>query len=229
MLLWLRRHLGRVHGALAAFATLGTLAAVFAYLVFAAFAAAVRRGMTQPLDESVLHALAARRSPLLDFVMGEATTLGNVAVLGIVVTVAALFLWLTRHRWSALLLLLGAAGGVIVNTALKTFIDRARPEVVDALAHVSSPSFPSGHAMNSLIVYGSVAYIVGRLEPTAVQRRVTWLVATLLITVIGVSRVYLGVHYPSDILAGFLAGVGWLFFLVAGVAALRWFDPEHRR
>jgi undecaprenyl-diphosphatase len=225
ILLWLRRHLGRFHAALAALATLGFLGALFAFGVFAIFALTVARGMTQATDEAVLRWFEARRSPAGDFIMTEATTLGNISVLAMLIITAALVLWATGHRWSVLLLLLGGVGGVSINSALKEWFDRARPEVVEAIAHVASPSFPSGHAMNSLIVYGSLAYVVARLGPTRLLRHATWAGAALMIAVIGTSRVYLGVHYPSDVIAGFLAGAGWLVLLPAAVAVLQYFHP----
>jgi membrane-associated phospholipid phosphatase len=229
ILLWLRRHMSRLHAALAALATLGVLSALFAFLVFALLAAAVARGITQGPDEQVLRWFEAHRSPVLDFVMTELTTLGNVSVLSLMAGITALVLWSAGHRWSVLLLTLAAAGGLIINNALKEFFDRGRPEVVEAIAHVMSPSFPSGHAMNSLVIFGSVAYIIGRLEPTALLERLTWLAAALLILGIGVSRVYLGVHYPSDVIAGFVAGFGWLAILPAGIEVLRYFDPSDGR
>jgi membrane-associated phospholipid phosphatase len=223
---WLRRHMSRLHGALAALATLGFVGALVAFLVFAVFATAVVRGATQGADEAVLHWFAARRTPLLDFVMQELTTIGNIAVLTLVGGTAALVLWVTRHRWSVLLLALAGVGGVLINSALKDWFARPRPDVVEAIAHVMTPSFPSGHAMNSLIVYGSVAYVVGRLGGSPLLRRFIWGTAAMIVAGIGVSRVYLGVHYPSDVLAGFLAGSAWLLVLPAGIEVLRYFDPD---
>jgi undecaprenyl-diphosphatase len=219
-------HAARLRATLAAFLTMGALGALFAAGVFALFAAAVRAGLTQRFDEAVLQWVAARRSPLVDHLMLEATTLGNAAVLVVVVAIAMLFLWLSGHRWSVLLLLLGGVGGTVINSILKYSLGRPRPEVVAALTDVLTPSFPSGHAMNSLIMYGAVAYIVGRLEPTVRMQRWTWALAALLIASIGASRIYLGVHYPTDVIAGFVAGVGWLIFIAAGIATLERYDPS---
>jgi undecaprenyl-diphosphatase len=219
-------HAGRLRSTVAAFLTLGALGALFAAAIFAGFAALVRTGATQRFDEAVLQWIEVHRTPLLDHVMLEATTLGNAAVLAIVVAIAALFLWLTGHRWSVLLLLTGGVGGTLINTLLKYLIGRPRPDVVAALTDVMTPSFPSGHAMSSLILYGAIAYIVGRLEPTARMRRWTWTLAAVLIASIGTSRIYLGVHYPTDVLAGFIAGVGWLLFIAGGIAALERYQPS---
>jgi undecaprenyl-diphosphatase len=94
---------------------------------------------------------------------------------------------------------------------------------VESLTDVHSPSFPSGHAMSAMVVYGSVAYLVGRLEPGPHLRLTTWAVATVVILGIGTSRMYLGVHYPSDVVGGFLAGLAWLAFLIAIMRALQFF------
>jgi undecaprenyl-diphosphatase len=217
---WLRRHTRPPRGALVVLVALGVLGAAFAALIFAALAALVTLGVTQGPDEAALRWVAARRTPALDWVMAEVTTLGNTTVMAMVACIAALFLWAAGHRRSVLLLWLTAGAGVIANSLLKAYFDRARPDVIEALAQVMSTSFPSGHAMNSLIVYGSVAFVVAQLEPTRTLQRLTWAVAALLVLTIGVSRVYLGVHYPSDVVAGFAAGAGWLVLLPVASAVL---------
>jgi undecaprenyl-diphosphatase len=80
--------------------------------------------------------------------------------------------------------------------------------------------------MTSLIVYGSVAYVVGRLEPTQRLKLLTWSVAAFIILAVGISRMYLGVHYPSDVVGGFLAGTAWLTFVVASTKAIQFFAPR---
>jgi undecaprenyl-diphosphatase len=81
--------------------------------------------------------------------------------------------------------------------------------------------------MTSMIVYGSVAYRVGRLEPTRRLRLTTWTLAALMIGLIGTSRMYLGVHYPSDIIAGYIGGIAWLAFVAASLAAVKFFAPRN--
>jgi undecaprenyl-diphosphatase len=142
------------------------------------------------------------------------------------VAVASAFLWLTRHRWSVSLLAIGYIGGWILNKVLKDSLGRPRPSVVEGVDIVHSLSFPSGHAMTSLIAYGAVAYLVARLEPKPVMRRFTWTLAVVIVLAIGTSRMYLGVHYPSDVLGGYLAGLAWLAFVASGVTAIRFFEPR---
>jgi undecaprenyl-diphosphatase len=178
------------------------------------------------VDESILRWLAARRTPLLDEIMTQVTTLGDGVVLFMLVLIVSVFLWLSRHHWSVYVLLMGVLGGGIVNTVLKSAFGRPRPDVVEWLGSPLTQSFPSGHAMSALIAYGSVAYLIGRLEPTPRLRRATWATALLLIVGIGASRVYLGVHYPTDVVGGFIAGLVWLGFVGASVAAIRFFAPR---
>lgn len=192
-------------------------------LAFAALAAAVYAGFTQAFDERVLIWVAGHRNPALDYIMPRLTTLGAGIVLIMIVLVSATFLWLTHHRWSAYLLVAGVAGGIIFNNILKLIFARPRPDAVEWGDQVVSLSFPSGHAMSSIIVYGSVAYLVSRLEPTRTMRTTTWIVAALLILGIGFSRTYLGVHYPTDVLGGFLAGAAWVALAAASGRAARYF------
>ena len=221
------RHVGGFFGALAAFLTVGLVLSVAAVSIFALIASAVHSGATQGFDDNVLRWLSARRSPLLDEIMLEITALGTGLVLLVLAAVASVFLWLTNHKWSVYVLLVGIVGGKLLNTLLKGIFERQRPSVVEWVTEVHSPSFPSGHAMSALVVYGSVAYLVGRLEPTRRLKYVTWIVTAILVAGIGVSRMYLGVHYPSDVLAGFVAGLAWLAFVASSVTAIRFF--AHRR
>ncbi len=226
MLPRIARHLKSIGALLATLVTVGVGVGLGAVAIFALFATAVVRGATQPVDEAVLQMLNGLRGGTLDRIAVEVTALGNGAVLLLLVAVAAVFLWLTRHRWSASLLAIAFIGGEVLNRILKEFFARPRPTIVEHLYPTSSPSFPSGHAMNAFITYGAIAYLVGRLEPTPALRRTTWTIAALLILAIGASRTYLGVHYPSDVLAGYLAGLAWLTFIAAALGALRMLARE---
>lgn len=219
----IERHVSGFFAALAAFLSVGFLVSAAAVSVFAAMASAVRTGITQSFDETVLQWLAQHRAPLLDEIMLEITSLGTGLVLIMIALIASLFLWLTRHRWSVYVLLFGIVGGKILNTLLKVIFERQRPSVVEWVTQVHSASFPSGHAMSSMVVYGSIAYLVARLEPAPRLRRTIWATAAVLILAIGVSRMYLGVHYPSDVIAGFVAGFAWLAFVASAVTAVRFF------
>lgn len=217
------RHVRGFYGAVAAFLTLGFVVGISAASVFLIFAAIVTGGVTQAFDERTLAWLATHRTPFLNEAALEVTSLGNGFTLAVLILAVSVFLWQTQHRWSVYLLLIAYVGGQILNRVLKNWFDRPRPSIVEHVDPVHSMSFPSGHAMISLIVYGSIAYLVARLEPTPGLRRTTWALATILILGIGVSRMYLGVHYPSDVIAGFIAGLAWLAFVAAAFTAIRFF------
>ncbi|MGQ0561305.1 MAG: phosphatase PAP2 family protein [Gemmatimonadota bacterium] len=226
------RHVDGFFGAVAAFFTIGFFIAAAAIAVFAALASAVEVGFTQPIDEAVLRWFAEHRTPVLNQVMLEITTLGTGVVLIAIVLIASVFLWLTEHHWSVYVLLLGVLGAKLFNTLLKGSFARERPAMVEWVTEVHSASFPSGHAMSSIVVYGSVAYLVGRLEPSLRLKRITWLLVALIVAAIGISRMYLGVHYPSDVIGGFLAGLAWIALVATTMTAIRYFAdrrPETRR
>jgi membrane-associated phospholipid phosphatase len=215
------RHLRGFFAPLAAFITAGIIVAVIAVGLFSLIAEGVDEGMTQPFDEAVLQWFANRRTPFLDDVMLEITTLGGGVVLIMMVLIASVFLWQTNHRWSVYLLMLGTLGAKLFNTLLKTSFNRPRPSVVEGITEVHSLSFPSGHAMSSMAVYGCVAYLVGRLEPKPALKHSVWAIAGVVILLIGISRMYLGVHYPSDVIAGYLGGLAWIAFVVGTMKAVQ--------
>ena len=219
-------HVRGFYSALAAFVTVSLLVGIAAATLFSAFAGLVTAGFTQAVDEQILQFFQSQRSDLLNQIMLELTVLGSGVVLFMLVGVTAVFLWLTKHHWSVYILLMGVVGGQIMNAILNNRFERPRPSIVDKVTDVHSLSFPSGHAMTSMIVYGSIAYLVARLEPTRRLRTLTWTVMILMIVVIGISRMYLGVHYPSDVIAGYLGGLAWLAFVAASVTALQFFAPR---
>lgn len=223
ILRFIARHVRGFAGALATFVTVGAIVAAVAIGIFALIAEGVEEGFTQAFDEAVLRWFEGMRTPGLDKAMLEITTLGSGLVLVVIVLVASVFLWQTQHKWSVYLLLLGTLGGKLLNTILKLSYERPRPTIVESVTDVYSASFPSGHAMSSMVVYGSVAYLVGRLEAKHGLRYTTWIFAAIAIILIGISRMYLGVHYPSDVIAGFIAGIAWLGFVVASMQALQFF------
>src|SRR6185503_1141631 len=107
-----------------------------------------------------------------------------------------------RHRYSAALLVIATFGGILLNNLLKVGFDRPRPHVFEWGSHALSSSFPSGHAMSAAVVYGTVAYLAARLQKKRWHQVVTMMVALGIILSIAATRLYLGVHYPSDVIAG---------------------------
>ena len=149
--------------------------------------------------------------------MRDITALGGVTVLSLVTASVAGFLLLSR-KFSAMAFVLVATGaGFLITVLLKSLYERPRPDVVPHLAAVYTSSFPSGHSMMSAVVYLTLGTLLTRLAATPRLKFYFLFVAMLLTGLVGISRVYLGVHYPTDVLAGWCGGLTWasLCWLVA--------------
>jgi undecaprenyl-diphosphatase len=203
------------------FLSVGAAIAIAGTYGFAKFAGHVRGGRTQAFDDAVLKWIQQHHSPRLEPVMMEITFLGTGTVVMMIVAVSAMFLWLTKHRYSALLLLIATAGGILLNNLLKVGFGRPRPQIFDWGTEVVSWSFPSGHAMSAAVVYGTVAYLATRLQARHLHRVLTLLSAAVLIFLIAATRLYLGVHYPSDVIAGVIIGLAWAGFCMATLEAIQ--------
>jgi len=215
--------------AVGVFLVFGALIAIAGTYAFARIAQLVRAGYTQRLDETVLRWMEAHQTPWLEKLMIEVTMLGTWIVVLSIVSIAGLFLWLTRHKYSTALLAVATAGGIGLNNILKIGFDRPRPQVFEWGTHVSSSSFPSGHAMSSAVVYITVAYLAGRLQKTHRARLATLAVAGFIVAIICFSRMYLGVHYPSDVAAGVIIGLSWAAFCMATLEAIQLLAKRHAK
>lgn len=199
----------------------GAAVAIAGTYLFSEFAGHVSSGRTQAFDDAVLRWVADQRVPALEPVALEITFLGTGTVVIALVAVSGMFLWLSNHKYSAVLLLVSTVGGIVLNNLLKVGFGRPRPQIVDWGTHVVSWSFPSGHAMSAAVVYGTVAYLAARLQRRQLHRVLTMCAAVVLILLIAASRVYLGVHYPSDVLAGIIIGLAWAAFCMAVLEAIQ--------
>jgi len=141
--------------------------------------------------------------------MIDITAIGGVTVLVLMVALVAGFLALRRHWLTLALVLGGTISGSLAVTLVKNLVARPRPTITDHLVSVSTLSFPSGHAANSAIVYLTMATLLGQLVEGRAARTYLFAGTALIVTLIGVSRVYLGVHWPSDVLAGWAFGTLW--------------------
>jgi undecaprenyl-diphosphatase len=186
---------------------------------FSEIAASVRGGHTQQFDEGVMRWIGAHQYPPLQSAMLEVTSLGTGVVVGMIVLVSSLFLWLNQHKHSAILLMAATLGSLVLDNLLKIGFNRPRPHVFQWGTYAASSSFPSGHAMSSAVVYGTVAYLASRLQRNAASRILTMVFAAVMIVLICLSRLYLGVHYPSDVLAGVVIGLAWAAFCMAVLEA----------
>lgn len=161
-------------------------------------------------DRAIIAGLRAWGGPRwLPHAAVDITALGGGTVLTLVVVLVAGFLLVQRLWLTALMLVLASFTGGRVVALIKHAIDRARPDLVDHLVPVSSASFPSGHAAASATVYLTLAALASQVVPERAARRFLFAAAVLLTGAIGASRVYLGVHWPSDVLAGWSFGTLW--------------------
>jgi undecaprenyl-diphosphatase len=206
VLRFIRRYAHSAYATFGIFVLMGAAVALLGTWGFTELAGHVTSGGTQAFDDAILRWIGARRAPALDAFMLEVTSLGTGSVVTMVVGVAALFLWLNQHKHSAALLLVATLGGMALNNLLKLGFSRARPDVIPWATTATFYSFPSGHAMSATIVYSTVAYLAARLQRTQAARVAIMLLATLIILLICGSRLYLGVHYPSDVAAGAALG-----------------------
>ena len=231
---WIAGHVRDFHAAVGLFLLVGLGLAAGALALFALIAERMAAGATARFDEAVVSWAQGYSSDWLDGFALVGWALGSKAAAWLVLGVGTVVFWRSRHHYSAMLLWAALLGGRILNSELKAFFDRPRPDVARADAELlgvtisfpSSASFPSGHAITSVIIFGTLAYLVVRLEPTVRQRRWTLAVAVFAILLVGISRVYLGVHYPSDVLAGYLAGFLWATFCALAIEAVRFFRSK---
>jgi undecaprenyl-diphosphatase len=211
--------MGRLRDRLAAqeLGVLGlVLVAAAIMLAFFQLADEVVEGDTHAFDSAVLLSLrnpANVADPLgpawLELAARDLTSLGGYPVV-ILTTVCAIgFLLITGKQHAALLVLASIGGGMLLSSGLKTLFERPRPDLVPHVVHVYTMSFPSGHAMLSAATYLTLGALLARVQPKRVVRLYLLGVAILLTLLIGASRVYLGVHWPTDVLAGWCAGAAW--------------------
>lgn len=221
-------HVRGFHAAVGALLIGALLVIVICVAFFAALADEVMEGGTQAFDDSVLLWMNSHESPWLTGLALDVTALGAGTVVWLVAIIASVFLWSTRHRWSAALLWVSILGSGLINASMKLIFERPRPQLFPwRVPYAGLSSFPSGHSMTSMVCYATLAYLIIRLEPTPFLRRFTLAVAALIVVSIGLSRMYLGVHYPTDVLAGFMTGLAWAAFCALGLEAVRYF--RHRK
>lgn len=196
------------------FASLALIAAMLA--VFGKIADEVSDGQTYAFDESVLRALrdpADLADPIgpawLEHVMRDITSLGGFTVVSLVTVVAIGYLLIDGKRGAALFVAVAVAGGVVLSEGLKHVFARPRPELVAHLVEVQTASFPSGHAMLSAVTFLTLGALLARIQSRRRLKAYLISVAILLTLLIGASRIYLGVHWPTDVLAGWCAGAAW--------------------
>jgi undecaprenyl-diphosphatase len=203
---------------------LGLAVCVFV-LVFWLLASEVTEGDTQEFDVQILRALRNPANPALpigprwlQYAMVDITALGGPTVLGLIVFAIIGFLLLQTRYHTALFVLATTATGELLSFILKHTFNRARPTVIPNL-RIMSPSFPSGHAMESAIVYLTLGAVLMRVAEGRLTKAYCLCTAMMLTLLVGVSRMYLGVHYPTDVVGGWIVGMTW--------ASICWVFAQH--
>ena len=210
--------------------TLGLLAAML--WAFVAIADEVTEGDTQHFDERVLRALRQADDPAMPIgpewlheVARDITALGGMAVIPLMALAVLGYLVFAHKGRAALLVLVSVSGGLLASLALKQVFARERPSLVPHLDQVYTSSFPSGHSMLSAVTYLTLGALLARTTRDRTLKVYFLSIAAALSLLIGLSRIYLGVHYPTDVLAGWCAGIAWA--LLCAVVA-RWLQRAQK-
>lgn len=181
---------------------------VISLACFTGLAVAVGTGSSLVFDAPVMIAIASARSEFLDAVMRTITWAGSYAA-ALATAAAAAFLWRVRGSADLAFRIVVAVGGAAAcNTALKVLFARPRPDIVPLLVTPTTYSFPSGHVAVALAIYGTLAVLLWRRA-----RRASAVSLCAVIALVALSRIYLGVHYPSDVLGSLTLGIPWLYLV----------------
>ncbi|MEQ8662845.1 MAG: phosphatase PAP2 family protein [Gammaproteobacteria bacterium] len=184
--------------------------------IFVEVSEEVVEGETHALDRALILALRNPADPgdpvgpgWVEELGRDVTALGGVGVLTYVTLAVVVYLVLQRQRRAALYVAAAIALGMLISFALKTGFDRPRPELVPHGSLVYTSSFPSGHSMMAALVYLTLGVLLARLQPRRQLKAYVIGLAVLTALAVGISRVYLGVHWPTDVVAGWVAGAVW--------------------
>jgi membrane-associated phospholipid phosphatase len=213
---WMSQKLGP-HGALILTLAAGALIAIGLTAVFAqVYESVTEADGVAGLDHPVLDAGKSVRSPLVDVILTAYTDVGGTIGMPIIALSALAVLGIRRRSWTPVILIATAgAGSLLMTIAGKRLIGRARPELADAVPpYEYSASFPSGHALNSVVIAGIVAYLVILRLKTPRSRVLTAALAAVFALTMGLSRVYLGHHWLTDVVAAWALGLAWLALII---------------
>jgi undecaprenyl-diphosphatase len=192
-----------------------SLVTALALILFVWLAREVTRGDALRLDTPIRNAVHARSSPPLTATMRGVSLFGSEVCLVPLGVILVWWLVAAKRRRAAVVFAVAALGAEALDQIMKLLFNRPRPEPFFGLASPITHSFPSGHAMVSCCFFGVLAAILAAREPSRMKRMAIFAVAAILVALMGFSRVYLGFHYPTDVLAGYAAAFVWL-------AVVRW-------
>ncbi|MEM9299279.1 MAG: phosphatase PAP2 family protein [Bacteroidota bacterium] len=178
----------------------------------------------QAFDKNAFDILHSLRSPTLTLFFTIITNLGSAPAYFTLIPIIGLILYYRGFRWStSVQSSIVLISSFLLNVALKHFVARPRPVNALRLVEASSYSFPSGHAMSAMALYGFLIYLCYRNLPFGLFRAIAVSSLSVLILMIGTSRVYLGVHYASDVLAGFVVGLFWLMTCIIIIRSVEFY------
>lgn len=179
-------------------------------------------GAVTAFDESIVRAVAAHRTPFLSSLMTDTSSLGSMALMIVFSVIAVAVLLSIRDGAAALHLVITVSLSYAISIYTKDFYERPRPTIVEQLVHASGFSFPSGHSVSSAALYVTLAILGARHVSTHKARITLAAIAVALVAVVSFSRVYLGVHYPSDTIGGAAMGSAWALATAAAFSHRYW-------
>jgi undecaprenyl-diphosphatase len=199
---------------------LDVLATIFVFaaasFTFLKLVSEMREGDTRRADQAILWALRDPNdlsNPIgpewVETMCRDLTSLGSPTVLALITIAAVSYLWIDGKRATALFAALSIIGGAVLVSLLKFGFGRPRPELVSHLVNVNSFSFPSGHATMAAVTYLTLGVLLARVQKRRRMKFYVLVVASILVVLVGFTRVYLGVHWPTDVLAGWCIGTAW--------------------
>lgn len=197
---------------------------ILSLLCFSLIASHIQGQQIAQFDHNVITFIQGMESPGLTLLMKVFTFIGSTPIVIVIALSAIFFLYFVlHHRFELVFFVSIVAGTGIINLLLKLYFARQRPDL-HRLIQETGYSFPSGHSMEAFALYASLAFLLWRHISTRIGRTITILICIVMIGLIGISRIYLGVHYPSDVIGGYLAS-GVYFTL--GVWLFQWYK-EYR-
>lgn len=196
------------------FITIGIILLVICIWGFLAIASSINGPEIREFDNSIISLVQGKISDRLTTIMLVITFFGSVKGVAIISAITIVLLFITNHRLLSLFLALSIGlGAGVLNRILKLYFKRERPDI-QPIIQEHGYSFPSGHSMGSMILYGCIAYILYKVYKHTWAKIAGALIGIVLIFIVGISRIYLGVHYPSDVVGGYIAGGFWLLFCI---------------
>nr|WP_263326368.1 phosphatase PAP2 family protein [Neobacillus sp. Marseille-Q6967] len=186
------------------------MVSLLSLLAFSMMAFLINADKVNNFDSTIIQFIQGFEAPVLTQIMEFFTFIGSTATVIVLCLVIIFFLYkVLHHRTELILFVVVVAGSPLLNFILKSIFQRARPDL-HRLIEIGGYSFPSGHAMNAFTVYGILTFLLWRHIFNRSGRTLLLLFSSIMIAMIGISRIYLGVHYPSDIIGGYLASAFWI-------------------